>query len=71
MGGVSQAMYKRGSSTRSFTSRRRSAVIGGVVPCTGGISGPRFRLPKYFSTNFIVWALSISPTIARLALLGE
>ena len=35
-----------------------------------GTSGPRLRGPKYFSTSVLVVALSMSPTIATLALFG-
>jgi hypothetical protein len=56
---------------RSATVWRRSPSIGGVVAVIGGTSGPRWSGPKYFSTSFFVAALSMSPTIARLALFGE
>ena len=47
-----------------------SDVIFGVVALIGGTSGPRFSVPKYFSTSFFVCAGSKSPTIARPALFG-
>ena len=70
MDGVIQARYTRGSSTLSFTTARRSDVMGGVFASTAGTAGPREREPKYFSTRAFVRATSMSPTIARLALLG-
>jgi hypothetical protein len=45
-------------------------VIGDVVMRMGGTAGPRFNVPKYFSTSLSVFALSMSPTMERLALLG-
>jgi hypothetical protein len=70
MGGVIQAMYTRGSSTLSFTTARRSAAMAAVFASTGGTAGPRGIDPKYFSTSALVRATSMSPTMARLALLG-
>ena len=60
----------RGSSTRSSTTTRFSAVMTGVCTFTGGTAGPRFSVPKYFSTSFLVAALSMSPAIAIVALFG-
>ncbi|OGF24733.1 MAG: hypothetical protein A2V63_12265 [Candidatus Eisenbacteria bacterium RBG_19FT_COMBO_70_11] len=71
IGEVIQETYTRGSSTLSVTTARRSAVIGGVFAATLGTSGPRGIEPKYFSTSALVRATSMSPTIARLALLGQ
>jgi hypothetical protein len=42
----------------------------GVGTFTGGTDGPRFSVPKYFSTSFLVAALSMSPAIAIVALFG-
>jgi len=63
-------MYTRGSSIRSLTVCRRSAAIAGVCTVIGGTSGPRLSGPKYFSISRFVAAGSMSPTTARLALLG-
>ena len=70
IGGVIQAIMICDSSTWSVVRTRRSASNAGVVTRTGSISGPREMLPKYFSTSALVFATSMSPTIARLALLG-
>ena len=70
IGAVIHPMYTRGSSTLSVVVARRSSVIGGVWALTGATSGPRAIVPKYFSTSCLVFAMSMSPTIARLALLG-
>ncbi len=71
MGAVTQAMYTRGNCTLSVMVARRSLVIGGVVASIFGTGGPAAMLAKYFSTSALVFALSMSPTMARLALLGE
>jgi hypothetical protein len=63
-------MYTLGSSTVSVITARRSAVIGGVVTLGFSTFGPGFSGPKYFSTSVFVFAGSMSPTIARLALFG-
>ena len=63
-------MYTRGSSTRSCTTARRSEVMEGVFTDGFGTWLPRFSVPKYFSTSARVAALSMSPTMTRLALLG-
>ena len=63
-------MYTRGSSTWSVIASRRSEVIGSVVTLTAGTSGPRAMVPKYSSTSALVFAMSMSPMIASVALLG-
>ena len=49
------------------------AALGGDgrrLHAEAGTAGPRLSGPKYFSTSCFVRALSMSPTIARLALFG-
>ncbi len=70
IGDVSHATYTRGSSTLSCTTARRGAVIGGVCTDGFGTGFPCFKVPKYFSTIARADALSKSPTMTRLALLG-
>ncbi len=70
IGGVSQAIVTRGSSTVSVSDTRCSAVSGGAGTTRRGTSAPRGIVPKYFSTSSLVRATSMSPTMARLALLG-
>ena len=63
-------MFTAGSSTVSVTVRRCSWVSTGIATCGSGTSGPRGMEPKYFSISALVAAMSMFPTMARLALLG-
>ena len=45
-------------------------MMGGVTAVILGTGGPAGMVPKYFSTRALVLAGSMSPVIARLALLG-
>ena len=63
-------MYTTGNSTLSVTVTRFSVAIAGVFTSSFGTFGPDGSGPKYFSTSARAFALSMSPTIARLALFG-
>jgi hypothetical protein len=64
-------MYTRGNSTRSVIVTRFSAVMAGVFSCGFATLGPACSGPKYRATRVLVRALSMSPTMAMLALPGE